>query len=175
MPEPPGEIYWSARAQRFYQEGHRGAVSRETAIPSLRYDDDAGRFRDQKGRLIDNELLNPTDRHVQRITGLDAQGRPFIRTVLTDNKLEEAAARNETLAGNEQIIVRIVAKLPDGSAVIGEASSKLGKGFSLDHLVEQAKRNARGKAGDVGTGVDTPYIGANTLNVSYIKRRVAIS
>jgi hypothetical protein len=173
MPEP-GEVYYSPRAGQFYQEGRRGAVSREAAMPSLRYDPDASRFRDQRGRLIDNELLNPADKRVQRISGLDAEGRPFIKTVMTDTKIEEAAARNLKLAGNEQVIVRVVARLPDGTAVTGEASSKLGKSVSLDALEEQAKRNARWKAGAAGNDIDTPTIAGNTLNVSYIKRRVAV-
>jgi hypothetical protein len=91
------------------------------------------------------------------------------------DKIEKSAAVNTRLAPNEQLIVRIVARLPNGKAVVGEASSKLGKGFSLDALEEQAKRNARGKAGADGAAVDTPTISGNTLNVSYIKRRVVIS
>jgi hypothetical protein len=173
MPEP-GEIYYSPRADRFYQEGRRGAVSREAATPSLRYDPDEGRFRDQRGRLIDNALLNPAERRVQRISGLDAQGRPFIRTVMTDERLAEAAARNLRLAGNEQVIVRVVARLPDGRAVVGEASSKLGRTPDLAALEEQAKRNARWNAGLAGAEIDTPTIAGGTVNVSYVKRKVAV-
>jgi hypothetical protein len=70
----PNEIYYSPRAGRFYQEGHRGAVSRESAVASLLFDADAGRFRDMRGRLIDTEVLEPPGRRVQRIAGLDAEG-----------------------------------------------------------------------------------------------------
>ncbi len=174
MPGPEGEIYYSPRADRFYQAGRRGAVSRESALPSLRYDPDAGRFRDQRGRLIDDELLTPVDRRVQSIAGLDAEGRPFIKTVMVDDKLTQEAARNTKLAGNEQIVVRIVVKTEDGIAHSFSVSSQLGKTPDLDALEELATRRARAILKDQKYDIDTPTVSGATINVSYLRRRVAV-
>jgi hypothetical protein len=173
MPEP-GEIYYSPRAARFYQVGRRGAVKNETAYGTLRYDEDAGRFRDQRGRLLDNELLAPRATVTQRWIGRDAEGNAMVRTTMRDVAVDETAARNAQLARNQQLVARVVVRTDDGRVHVYYASTKLGGRQSLDQLAEQAKRNARGDLKSRGYDIDTPTVSGNTMRVDYVKRTVSV-
>lgn len=173
MPEP-NEIYYSPRADRFYQVGRSGAVSREAAIPTLRYDEDALRWRDQRGRLVPEDQLLPVERRVQRISGLDPEGRPFIKTVMADQVISEEAAVNQKLAANEQLVVRITVRTDDGVGHVFSVSSKLGGRQTPSDLVELAKRRARAELKNQNYDIDTPTVSGATINVSYLKREVAI-
>jgi len=53
-PAAPGDVYWSASAQRFYQEGRRGALSNLEALEHLtqRRTVYGVRFVDEKNRLV---------------------------------------------------------------------------------------------------------------------------
>ena len=93
-----GEVYWSPRAERFYQRGRRGALSNERALRYLEYDEEANGFRDQRGRLVPDSVFAPQEYRYQRFVGRDAEDRPFVKTVISDKLLTEAEARNTALA-----------------------------------------------------------------------------
>lgn len=170
-----GEVYWSPRAERFYQRGRRGALSNERALRYLDYDAELGRFRDQRGRLAPDTVFAPQEYRYQRFVGRDDEGRPFIKTVISDKLLTEQEARNTALAGNEQMVCRITVRLPNGQVRTYYTSSFLGGRVSLAQLEEQAKRNARGALErEEGLDLDTPTISGGTFRVDFIRRSVRV-
>lgn len=170
-----GEVYWSPRAERFYQIGRRGALSNERGLRSLEYDPEAARFRDQRGRIVPDAVFGPLSVRYQRFVGRDEEGRPFIRTIISDKWISEAEARATDLARNEQLVCRITVRLPNGQVRTYYTSSYLGGRANLAQLEEQAKRNARGLLErEEDLEVDTPTIAGGTFRVDFIKRTVRV-
>lgn len=170
-----GEVYWSERAQRYYQTGRRGALSNERGLRTLLWDEEAARFRDRRGRLVPERALSVPLTRTQQFIGNDAEGRPFIKTVISDRTLSELDARTTQLAGNEQMLVRITVRLPNGTVRTFYTSSFLGGRVNLAQLEAQAKRNARGQLErEEGLDLDTPTIAGGTFKVDYVKRTVRV-
>lgn len=149
MPEP-GRIFWSGRAQRFYQEGRRGAVSATEAADYLRYNPGASRFVDQRNQFVPNVSVAPRPVKVTQILGRDEAGQAFLRTEIQHQTISENVARSVLNARqvqmNEQIVVRDVITDGKGNIFTVETSTVLGGRTTIDKLVEQADRRDRGRA-----------------------------
>jgi hypothetical protein len=169
-----GEIYWSPRAQRFYETGRRGAVSREQAIPSLSYDQEINRFRDTRGRLVPDRVLGAVPVDVTRFTARDAQGRSFISTEFVDRVVSRENAVRRVLAGNEQVVIRTVVRTPDGKVFTTVVSSKLGRSVDMEYLEQQANKRASAEARNRGYDISTPEVSQSTVTRDVIVRKVNV-
>lgn len=174
MPNPPGEIYWSPRAKRFYQQGRRGAVSNEKGLPTLRYDSQRGQWRDQRGRFVPDTVLAPVVKRVHRFTARDEQNRPFISTEFHDRLTSRQQVTRQALKGNQQVVVRTVVKGPDGRLHITYTTSKLGERININALDDKANRHASANLRSKGMDISTPAVEGATVSRSYHKRTVNV-
>ena len=175
-----GDIFYSFRGQRFYQEGRRGAVGRDVAIRSLRYDPDAQVFRDSRGNSIKAEILAPADRVRNNLIAHDKDGRPFISTQQDNRTIspEQVAATRPN--ANQELIARVVVYTPDGKAHVFSVSNGFGRAANPEELLAKAQRIARSRFLDpIYTGGDpydlsTPDVGKSTVSISYQVRTTNI-
>lgn len=174
MPEPPGRVTYSRRSGRFYQEGRRGALSREAATPFLEYDREADRWRDQRGGFVPEAQLGPPETKVQRFIRHDEEGRPFLQSSLTYRRIERSEAVQERLQGNQQITIRTVVTTEDGKTWVDEVSSKLGGRPDITDLEALASRKMRAKLVDEGYTVTTHDVDRLTKRRDYQRRTISV-
>jgi hypothetical protein len=169
-----GQVYWSSRAQRFYQEGRRGAVSREQAARFLEYDAEAGRYRDPRGRFVPADLLGPPVSARHQFVTRDDQGRPFIRAEFNDRLIDRTAAVQERLGSNQMVQVRIVVRTPDNKVHVSYVTSKLGGRPNIQDLELAATRKARADLVNKGYDLTTNDVNNSTVRTDYIRRNVEV-
>lgn len=138
-----GDIYYSPRAKRFYQEGRRGAVSRDFGVRSLRYDPESDIFVDSRGRTIDKSLLGTETRSTQRFTAQDESGRVFVSAETRSRAISEQQAKAIRLNSNQDITVRTVVTTPDGRTHVFTRSYGFGKNIDPAEAKELAAKQAR--------------------------------
>lgn len=161
MPGPvEGEVYFSARANRFYQTGRQGAVARDSAIRTLTFDEERQMFRDQRGNLIREQFIAPADRTVHHILGMDEAGRPFVSTNQLLTTTTEANVANFRPASNQDVVYRVVVHTPDGKAHIFSISGGLGNKVDPAELAQKAVNVARGRL------LDPKYTDGNPYEIS---------
>ena len=141
----PGKIFWSASAQRFYQEGRRGSVSREEAFRAARYNEVSGRFIDQKGQFIPMAVAAPPVVQERQLIAHDAENRPFLSTIIRTETISEALAGTYKLSSTQEMIVRDIVTLPDGKVITVYTSTTIGSKMSKKTLDEMADRRVAGK------------------------------
>ena len=110
------------------------------------------------------------ERRILRFTRRDERGRTFLSITQTDRRVTRADLERFEPKSNQQAVVRIVVKAPDGSVHVFSASSKKGEIPDLEFLEEQAKRNARGGLGKKGIQVTTHDVGKATIRRDYLTR-----
>jgi hypothetical protein len=141
----PGKIFWSASAQRFYQEGRRGSVSREEAFRAATWNEAAGRFLDQRKQFIPMAVAAPPAVQERQLIAHDAENRPFLSTLIRTETVSETAAGSLRLAGNQEMIVRDIVTLPDGQVITVYTSTTIGSRMSKATLDDMADRRVAGK------------------------------
>ena len=141
----PGKIFWSALAGRFYQEGRSGCVSREEALRVARYNAEAGRFIDQKGRFIPMAVAALPAVQERQLIAHDAENRPFLSTLIRTETVSDTAAGALRLAGNQEMLIRDIITLPDGKVITVYTSTTIGSRMSKKTLDEMADRRVAGK------------------------------
>lgn len=181
MPGPvEGEIYFSARAGRFYQAGRQGALSRDTGVRSLTWDEERAMFRDQRGNLIREQYIAPAGRSVNHILGMDSNGRPFVSTNQNLTTINEEAVASFRPATNQDVVARLVVHTPDGQAHVFTVSGGLGNRVDPAELAQKAVNVARGRLLDPKYTDGNPYeistgqIKGATVDVTFQTRTTGI-
>jgi len=145
----PGRVYWSGKAQRFYQEGRRGSVSAKEAAGFLKYNEGAQRFIDQKNRFVPNSSVAEQPKTIRNYVGRDDQGRPFLSTTVTHETINQQTAETllnaRQIGANQQVIIRDVITDGKGNVFTVETSTVLGGRTSMERLLEQADKRDRGQ------------------------------
>jgi len=173
MPQP-GAVFWSPRAQRFYQEGRRGALSREKAVDFLEYNPDKVAFVDQRGRSVPDKVLGPVASKVTPFVARDNQGRPFLSAQFVDRLITRSEASQFSPESNQQVMVRIVVKTADNKAHVFSASSSIGRRPNMEDLTIRANSRAAGGLREKGYEIPTHKIGEMTVRRDYIVRTVRV-
>lgn len=138
-----GDVYYSVKAGQFYQEGRRGAVSRDTAVRNLNYDSELDVFIDSRGRTIERELLATQTRTAQRFTKVDLEQRRFISTETRSQIVQENQLKITQLKSNQDIVVRTVVTTPDGRTHVFYRSYGLGSNVDPGEAKSLASKSAR--------------------------------
>ena len=170
----PGEVYWSTRANQYYQAGRRGAVSRAEGARFIEYNPRLNEYYDVRGNKVASAFLEAVDRKVRRFVAHDVQGRPFLSTEFVDRSVSRQTAVQATYEGNQMVVVRTVVVTPDGKVHISYVSSPTGRTPDMQDL--ELKANARMKAElqDKGYKFSTNEIPGMTVSRGYIRRTVNV-
>jgi hypothetical protein len=163
----PGKIFWSALSQRFYQEGRRGAVSREEALRAATWNEAAGRFTDQRKQFIPMAVAAPPAVQERQLIAHDAENRPFLSTLIRTETVSETAAGSLRLAGNQEMIVRDIVTLPDGTVITVYTSTTIGSKMSKKTLDEMADRRVAGKIQEITGRESGEFAKREILSRSY--------
>jgi len=174
MPLPPGAVFWSPLAQRFYQEGRRGALSGEKAIERLEFNPAKKAFVDERGRSVPDKVLQAVERRVTSFLARDAKGRPFMASQFVDKKITRSQASQLSPNSNQQVMVRVVVRTADGKAHVFYTSSSLGRRPNMEDLTLKANARAAGGLREKGYKIPTNKIGEMTLIREYIIRTVRV-
>lgn len=174
MTNGPGKVYWSSLANRFYQEGRRGAVSRENAVPTLRFNRETRIWHDQRDGAVPNKALGLPDRLVRRFLAHDKQGRPFVSTEFVDKITTRPSVEGTQQPGNQMVVIRTVVRTPDGKAHVSYTSSKLGARINMNNLEKLANKRAAGQLRGKGYDIATNEIENKTITREYITRTVKV-
>lgn len=164
-----GDIYYSAKANRFYQEGKRGALNRDYAVRSLRYDAKTSTFIDAKGRTISRDILAAASRSVNRFVGYDAEGRPFVTGEAASRQIEASQAATVKLASNQVLQVRTVVTTEDGRTHVTTRSMTTGTNVAEAEIKERGIKHTRSvllKSKDAGGNnyvISTPDLKKRTV------------
>ena len=175
-----GDIFWSSRAGRFYQEGRRGAVSNDIGTRSLNYASDTQKFIDSRGRTVSDTILDRQTFRNKDLIAYDTSGRPFISSTIKSRVISEMDAQTKPLGSNQDIMLRTVVTTPDGATHIFYYPGKLGKNVDPDILKEQAAKDARFRLVDGKThngkkyNLATNEITNSTKSSQYILRTTTI-
>lgn len=169
-----GQVYWSSRAGRFYQEGRRGAVSREQAARFLEYDAEVGRYRDARGRFVPIDQIGPPVSARHQFITRDAQGRPFIRAEFNDRLIDRDQAVQGRLASNQMVQIRVVVRTADNKVHVSYVTSKLGGRPNIQDLELAAARKARADLVNKGYQITTNDVSQRTVRSDYIRRTVEV-
>lgn len=170
-----GDIYYSPRANRFYQEGRRGAVGRDYAVRSLRYVERDDIFIDSRGRTITREILGTATRRVNRFVGMDLEGRPFITGKSTSVQIAPGQSATTQVNSDQVLQVRTVVTTPDGKTHVFIRSHEFGKNISEADFRQKGVNHARGillkskdRAGNYYQ-IDTPSVKNRTVKQDFYK------
>src|SRR5574342_223503 len=108
-----GDVFFSAKAGRFYQEGRRGAVSGDIGIRNLIHDAETGQFIDSRGRTIAPGVIERQTFRARDLIAYDAAGRPFVSSRIRSTVISELDAKLSPLQSNQSVMVRTVVTTPD--------------------------------------------------------------
>jgi hypothetical protein len=175
-----GDIFWSSRAGRFYQEGRRGAVSNDFGTRSLIHDGETGQYIDSRGRTVPNTIIDRQTFRSRDLTAYDPQGRPFISSTIKSRVISEAEAQRGTIGSNQDIMVRTVVTTPDGATHIFYYPGKVGQNVDPETIKSQAAKAARAALIDGKTSngrsysISTNDIRNSTKSSQFIKRTTTI-
>lgn len=160
-----GDIYYSNKAKRFYQEGRSGAVSTDVGARSLTYDPATEKFIDSRGQTIEREILAPNTRTAQRFTAMDLERRTFLAREVKSRIITEEEALLTKVKGNEQIQVRTVVTTPDGKTHVFYRGFGTGKNVDPEEAKSLAAKSARGALLKVEDGQGNPVYQVTTNQV----------
>lgn len=163
----PGKIFWSALADRFYQEGRRGSVSREEALRVATWNKAAGRFLDQRNQFIPMAVAAPPAVQERQLIAHDAENRPFLSTLIRTETVSDTAAGSLRLAGNQELLVRDIVTLPDGTVITVYTSTTLGSKMSKKALDDMADNRVAGKIQQLTERGSGKFKKEEILNRSY--------
>lgn len=175
-----GDIYYSFKSNRFYQEGRRGPVGRDVGVRSLNYDPESGSFMDSRGRTISREALATESRTAWRFTTTDLRGRVYITGEAKSQAIAESQVNNTRLEANQQITIRGVVTTADGRVHVFEQSSTLGQRANAENLKAALTRQARAALLNTqdrfgnNYSVDTPTVGNSTIRVDFYVRTIKV-
>lgn len=178
-----GDIWYSFKAGRFYQDGKSGYVGRDQAVRSLRYNIDAegkGTFIDSRGHTIDRALLSTESRTAWRFTTTDLRGRVYLTGEARSREIAENQVNTTRLDANQQITIRGVVTTADGKTHIFEQSSALGQKANVEYLKAALTRQARAALlntqDTMGNNyeIDTPTVGNSTIRVDFYVKTIKV-
>lgn len=175
-----GDVFFSQKANRYYQEGRRGSVSNDQGVKSLLYDEGTGQFIDTRGRTVPLETITRQTFRSRDLVAYDTEGRPFISSTVRSKVISELEAAKGPLAGNQDVMIRTVVTTPDGATHVFYYPGKLGQNVDPDVIKEQAAKDARSKLidGRNSTGrnydISTNEIRNRTSSSQYIQRTTTI-
>jgi hypothetical protein len=138
-----GDIYYSPRANRFYQEGRRGALNRDYAVRNLRYDEQTSTFIDDRGRTISREIMAKATRSVNRFVGHDAEGRAFVTGEASSRAIQPHETSTIPLKSNQVLQVRTVVTTGDGRTHVFYRSMNTGVNVSEAEMRNRGIKHAR--------------------------------
>jgi len=172
----PGKVFWSAKARNFYQEGRRGAISREAAAQHVKYNEASGRFIDERGRFVPNRTFEPLARKLTTYVSRDKEGSPFLSTVSREETISSTLAKEllstRQVRNNEQIVVTDVWTDGKGNVFRTHTSTVLGGRTSVERLDEQADRRMRGQAWEKAQITSGKWKKRNHLSRTYSVKRI---
>lgn len=175
-----GDIWYSNRAGRFYQEGRRGAVSNDIGVRSLIRTADTEQFIDSRGRTIPETVINRQSFRQRDLIAYDAQGRPFVTSTIKSKVITEIEAAKSSMDANQSVMLRTVVTTPDGTTHIFYYPGKSGQNVDPEQLKAQAAKDARSKLIDGKTSngksysISTNDIKNSTISSQFIKRTVNV-
>lgn len=171
-----GDVFWSARANRFYQEGRQGAVSNDTGIRNLIRDEGTSQYIDSRGRTVPDSVINRQSFRARDLIAYDGEGRPFVSATVRSRVISELEAKARPMGGNQDVMLRTVVTTPDGTTHVFYYPGKLGQNVDPEKLREQAAKEARARLmdGRNSTGqkysITTNEIRNKTTGSSFILR-----
>lgn len=164
-----GEVYFSARANQFYQKGRRGAVSRERGIEFARYDRETGQTYDMRGNVIPESAQAGVLRQDRKFFGRGRYGESILTGEWLAVKVGQRDAETRRLGSNERIVIKTTIRTPDGKTHTETIATGKGENYDPEFHGPLADRKASANLRDLGYSINTNEVREATVRREYYK------
>ncbi len=137
-----GLISWDKGSGRFYESGVDGPITNKEAFSRIRYNPQSERFIDDKGRFVPGWVARSAP-EAERVTfARDESGNVNANLGIKYQTVDPGSLEGRIIRQNEQVTIRVVYRMPDGSVRETYVSGGLGNTVDLDDLIGTARQKA---------------------------------